>query len=71
MLLKTNIEDMLTLKMENQALVQKLGQIEKSGGLGSPIRSKYFAHHQVSIQTDDSQVATNEKGVGVQSCDRC
>ena len=40
LLLKTNIDDMLALMLENKNLIEKIKQLE-----GKPIEPRYFDHH--------------------------
>ena len=58
MLLKASIEDMLVLRIENQKLDNKLRELEKGGANlkeSGPSHERYFTHHQVSVQTTESQ----------------
>ena len=45
-LLKTNIDDMLALMLENKSLIEKLEKLESK-----PIEPRYFEHHQSSAQS--------------------
>ena len=48
LLLKTNIDDMLALMLENKSLIEKLEKLENK-----PIEPRYFDHHQISTESGD------------------